>query len=230
MIEWMRKHMVWMMWIIVALVTVTFLFFGLRPSIEGGRTVARVGGYVITANDVNRAYQNLYDSYKELLKDQFNESVAKSLRNQALQGLIVNRLLIEEAKRIGLRVSDEELQTAIMKMPAFSRDGRFDKQAYERILDRVNMTPAAFEAGQREFLLRQKLENLVKDSVAVEDAELKAAYQQKNPKAKPEEFEKNKASFSQVYLAGKQRDALTALLRNIESRTPVKIQDKALAS
>ncbi len=222
--------MVWMMWIIVALVTVTFLFFGLRPSVEGGRTVAKVGGYTITADDVNRVYRNLYDSYKELLKDQFNESFAKSLRNQALQELIVNRLLIAEAERIGLRVSDEELQSAIMKMPAFSRDGRFDKQTYERILDRINMTPAAFEAGQREFLLRQKLENLVKDSVAVEDAELKAAYQQKNPKEQPGDFEKNKASFKQTYLAEKQRDALTALLRNIQARIPVKIQEKALAS
>ncbi len=230
MIEWMRRHMVWMMWIIVALVTVTFLFFGLRPSIEGGRTVAKVGGYAITADEVNRVYRNLYDNYREVLKDQFNETFAKSLRKQALQELIVNRLLLAEAERIGLRVSDEELQSAIMKMPAFSRDGRFDKQTYERILDRINMTPAAFEAGQREFLLRQKLENLVKDSVAVDDAELKAAYQQKNPKALPGDFEKNIASFKQTYLSEKQRDALTALLRNIEARTPVKIQEKALVS
>ncbi|MGE5173678.1 MAG: SurA N-terminal domain-containing protein [Betaproteobacteria bacterium] len=230
MIEWMRKHMVWMMWIIVGLITVTFLFFGIYPSSQGGRAVAKVGGYVITSDDVNRVYRNLYDSYRELLKDQFNESFAKNLRNQALQELIVNRLLVAEAERIGLRVSDEELQAAIMKMPAFSRDGRFDKQSYERILDRINMKPAAFEASQREFLLRQKLEQLVKDGVTVEDAEFQAAYQRKNPNAKPGDFEKNKESFRQAYLAEKQRDALTALLRNIESRIPVKIQDKALAS
>ncbi len=230
MIEWIRKHMGWMMWIIVGLITVTFLFFGIYPSSKSGRAVAKVGDYVITTEEVNRVYRNLYDSYKDLLKDKLNKDVEKSLRSQALQELIVNQLLITEARNLGLRVSDEEVQAAIMKMPAFSRDGRFDKRVYEQILNRINMTPAVFEAGQREFLLRQKLEHLVKDSVAVEDAELKAAYEQRNPKAKPGEFEKSKETFRQTYLAEKQRDALTALLRNIESRVPVKIEDKAFAS
>ncbi len=230
MIEWMRRHMGWMMWIIVGLVTVTFLFFGIYPSSESGRAMAKVGSYVITAQEVNRAYQNLHDTYRDLLKDKFNESIEKSLRNQALQELIVNRLLITEAERQGLRVSDEELQAAIMKMPAYSRDGRFDRRIYEQILDRINMKPAAFEASQREFLLRQKLENIVKDSVVVMDAELRDAYLQKNPTAKPGDFDKNKETFRQTYLAEKQRDALTALLRNIEARVPVKIEGKAAAS
>ena len=34
------------------------------------------------------------------------------------------------------------------------------------------MTPSDFEASQREFLIRQKLERLVEDGVAVTEAEL----------------------------------------------------------
>jgi peptidyl-prolyl cis-trans isomerase D len=230
MIEWIRKHMGWMMWIIVGLVTVTFLFFGIYPSSMSGRAVAKVGGVVITSDEVNRVYRNLYDTYKDVLKDKFNESVEKSLRNQALQELIVNRLFIEEAKNMGLQVADQELQANIVKMPGFSRDGRFDKQAYERILERINMTPAVFEANQREFLLRQKVEQLVRDSVTVEDAELSAVYQQRNPKAKPGDFEKNKDTFRQTYLAEKQRNALTVFLRNAQTRIPVKIEDKTFAA
>ncbi len=230
MIEWIRKHMGWMMWIIVGLVTVTFLFFGIYPSSIGGRAAAKVGGFVITNDDVNRVYRNLYNTYKDVLKDKFNESVEKSLRGQALQELIVNRLFIEEAINMGLQVSDQELQANIVKIPGFSRDGRFDKQAYDRILERINMTPAEFEANQREFLLRQKMEQLVRDSVTVQDAELSAAYQQRNPNAKPGDFEKNKDTFRQTYLAEKQRDALTAFLKNAQTRIPVKIEDKALAT
>jgi peptidyl-prolyl cis-trans isomerase D len=230
MIEWIRKHMGWMMWIIVGLVTVTFLFFGIYPSSVGGKAVAKVGGTVITNDDVTRVYRNLYDTYKDVLKDKFTPTVEKSLRNQALQELIVNRLFIEEAEDMGLQVSDQELQDTIMKMPEFSQNGRFDKQAYNRILDRVNMSPAEFEANQREFLLRQKLERLVKDSVSVEDDELSAVYMQRNPKAKPGDFEKNKSVFKQTYLAEKQRDALTVFLRNAEERIPVKIEDKTFAS
>jgi peptidyl-prolyl cis-trans isomerase D len=230
MIEWIRKHMGWMMWVIVALVTVTFLFFGMYPSSIGGRAVAKVGGTVITADEVNRVYRNLYDTYKDVLKDKFNETVEKSLRIQAVQELIVNRLLIDEADRMGLQVPDQELQETIMKMPAFSRNGKFDKQTYDSILDRMNMSPAAFEASQRDFLLRQKMERLVRDSVSVEDAELSKAYQQRNPHAKPGDFEKEKSIFKQTYLAEKQRDALTVFLRKVQERIPVKIEDKTLVS
>ena len=229
MLESIHKHMSWIMWAIVVLITVTFLFFGIYPSNVGGRSVAKVGKDVITADEYNRVYRNLYDNYKQLLKDQFNESFAKSLKSQALQELVVGRLLVQEAERIGLRISDEELQAVIMKMPSFARDGKFDRQIYDRILDQVNMKPAAFEAGQREFMLRQKLEQLVKDGVVVTDAELAAAYQQRNPKAKPGEFEKNREMFKATLLAEKQRDAITAYVREIQSRTKVTIDDKSMA-
>jgi hypothetical protein len=91
------------------------------------------------------------------------------------------------------------------------------------------MKPAAFEANQREFLLRQKLERLVKDGVVVTDAELAASYQQKYPNAKPGEFEKNRETFKETVLAEKQRDEMTAYLRGIQSRTTIKIYDKAIS-
>ena len=230
MIEWIRKHMAWLMWIIVGLVTVTFLFFGLSPSSTGGRAVARVGDTVIRADELNQAYRNMIDTYRPLMKDKMTEVFEKSLRRQALQDLIVNRLMIDEAERLGLKVSDEELQASIVQMPSFARNGKFDKRVYDAILDRVNMTPAQFEAKQREFLLRKKLENLIRDGVAVNDAELAAVYKQRNPKAKPADYEKNKDQFRQSYLAEQQRDALTAFIRNIEDRVPVTIEAAAQVS
>jgi peptidyl-prolyl cis-trans isomerase D len=217
------------MWAIVVLITVTFLFFGIYPSSVSGRSVARVGGDVITVDEFNTVYRTMYDNYKQLMKDQFSESFAKTLKSQALQELVVQKLLVQEAGRIGLRVSDDELQAAIMRTPSFSNNGRFDKKIYERILDQINMKPAAFEANQRDFLLRQKLEQIVKDSVVVTDAELAASYRQKNPKAKPGEFEKNRETFKETVLAEKQRDAITAFLRGIQSRTTIKIDDKAMS-
>jgi peptidyl-prolyl cis-trans isomerase D len=228
MLESIHKHMNWIMWAIVVLITVTFLFFGIYPSSVSGRSVARVGGEVITVDEFNTVYRTMYDNYKQLMKDQFNDSFVKTLKSQALQELVVQKLLVQEAGRVGLRISDEELQAAIMRTPSFSNNGRFDKKIYERILEQINMKPAAFEANQRDFLLRQKLEQLVKDSVVVTDAELAASYQQKNPNAKPGEFEKNRELFKETFLAEKQRDAITAYLRGIQSRTTIKIDDKAI--
>ena len=183
------------MWAIVILITVTFLFFGIYPSSVSGSMVANVNGDVITGEELNRVYRNLYDTYKQIFKDQFNEAMTKTLRTQALRELVQNRLLVQEAGRMGLKISDDELRGAIMKIPAFSPQGRFDKRSYEYYLQRENITPAVFETEQREFMLRKKLENLIEDSVDVTDAELAAAYASSNPKAKAGDFEKNKGVF-----------------------------------
>ena len=230
MLQSIHKNMKWIMWAIVILVTVTFMFFGIYPSSVSGRTVAKVDGYVISADDLNRVYRNMEENYRQIMKDQFNQDFAKLLRTQALRELVQNRLLVQEADRVGLRVTDEELQSYLMQIPAFLVQGKFDKRVYEGALRNINMTPALFEANQREYLLRQKLERLVEDGVAVTDAELPAAYASKNPKAKPGDFEKNKINFKQTYLAEKQRDALDAFVKNLGNKATITIDDKALAS
>ncbi len=229
MLVQIHKHMKWIMWSIVVLVTVTFLFFGIYPSSMSGKTIAKVDGYVITTDDYNRVYRNMYDNYREILKGQMNESFANALKHQALRQLIENRLLIQEADRVGLRITDEELQSYIMQIPAFNVQGKFDKLAYERMLQNINVTPAVFEANQREYLLRQKLERLVEDGVAVTDQELSAAYAAKNPKAKPGDFEKNKETFKQTYLAEKQREALDAFVKGLEKKATIKVDNKAIS-
>ena len=113
-----------------------------------------------------------------------------------------------------------------MQIPSFSNQGKFDQRLYEQALQSVNMTPAVFEASQRDFLLRQKLERLVEDGVAVTDAELPAAYEARNPKAKKGDFEKNKVTFKQTYLAEKRREALEALLKGLSSKATIKINDQ----
>ncbi len=230
MLEQMHKHMKWILWSIVVLVTITFLFFGIYPSSMGGGTAAKVNGYVISGDELNRVYQNMYENYRQIMKDQLNSNFAKVLRGQALRELVRNRLLVQEAERVGLRVSDEELQAAIMQIPAFNNQGRFDTRAYERALQNINMKPSAFEDNQREFMLRQKLEQLVEDGVSVTDAELAAAYASKNPKAKAGDFEKNKSEFRQSYLAEKQRTALDAFVRGLENKASITISDKSLMS
>ena len=229
MLQSIHKHMKWIMWAIVILVTVTFMFFGIYPSSVSGRTVAKVDGYVISSDDLNRVYRNMEENYRQIMKDQFNQDFAKLLKTQALRELVQNRLLVQEADRVGLRVTDEELQSYIMQIPAFLDRGKFDKRAYEGALRNINMTPALFEANQREYLLRRKLERLVEDGVAVTDAELPAAYASKNPKARPGDFEKNKVTFKQTYLAEKQRAALDAFVKNLGNKATITIDDKALS-
>lgn len=225
-----HKHMSWIMWAIIILITISFLFFGIYPSSTTSNMVADVNGDVITGEDLNRAYRNLYDTYKQIFKDQFNEAMTKTLRAQALRELVQSRLLIQEAGRMGLKISDDELRGAILKITAFSPQGKYDQKTYEYYLQRENITPAVFETEQREFMLRKKLENLIEDSVEVTEAELAAAYASSNPKAKAGDFEKNKGSFRKAQLQQKRSEAREAYVRGLESKGKVVLNDKALAA
>jgi parvulin-like peptidyl-prolyl isomerase len=229
MLASMHKHMKWIMWIIVGLITVAFLFFGIYPSNSGRGMAASVNGDVITTEEWNRVYQNMHDMYREILKGKFDEGFAKTLRAQALRELITERLLVQEAERRGLRVTDQELQAGIMKIPAFSQQGVFSQKNYEWYLRQSNMTPALFEAKQREALLRQKLEYLVEDSVDVTDAELAALYAAKNPKAKPGDFQKNRTSFRQSALKEKQRAAIDGYVTRLGNKAKIKVGENAFA-
>lgn len=228
MLESIHKHMKWIMWVIVGLITIAFLFFGIYPSGSGRGMAATVNRDEITVEEFNRAYQNTAETYRGLLKDQFNDAFAKTLRTQVLRELITNRLLVREAERMGLRVTDQEIQATILKIPVFNLQGRFDRANYERHLDRYNLTPAMFEAQEREDLLRRKLTHIVEDSVDVTDGELAALYAAKNPKAKPGDFVKNKEKFRQTALMEKRRAALDAFVAGLLNKARVKVNDKAL--
>ena len=215
MLEQMQKHMNWIMWGILVLVIVSFLFFGIFPSGGGQGVAAKVNGDVITNSEWNRAYQNMAETYRQIFKDQYNDAMSKNLRAQALRDLVQNRLLVQEATRAGFTATDREVQDAIMAIPAFSSQGRFNRDAYDRYLAYVNMKPAAFEESQRDAILRQKIERVIEDGVAVTDNELKEAYASRNPKAKAADFEKNKDTFRQSLLAEKRRDALDAYVQGL---------------
>ena len=228
MLEQMRKHMGWIMWVILILVIVSFLFFGIYPSGGGRGEAAVVNGDVITSTELNRAYRNMVETYRQIFKDQMNDNMTKTLKQQALRELIQNRLLVQEAERIGLKVSDEEVQAVIMRTPAFTNQGRFDRAAYERYLDYINVKPSVFEETQRNYLLRLRMEQIIEDSVDVTEDELKAAYASRNPKAKAGDYEKNRENFQQSFLAEKKRLAVEAYAQALIKKSQIVMNQSEL--
>jgi peptidyl-prolyl cis-trans isomerase D len=85
--------------------------------------------------------------------------------------LIDRAVLIKEAKAMGLRVSDEELAAHILAVPAFQRNGQFDRAQYERVLAQLRMTPEMFEAAQHDDLLIGKLSDLIARTAKVAEGE-----------------------------------------------------------
>ena len=56
----------------------------------------------------------------------------------------------EEARHLGISISDEALQDKITKEPVFQRDGQFDFDTYQDVLRNANLLPAEYENDERD--------------------------------------------------------------------------------
>ena len=80
-----------------------------------------------------------------------------NIKNSLLEEMIEARLVLQEARRLGLTASDDELMNAIAQAPEFHVNGRFNKERYIQLLRANRLTPAQFEEDQRKQLTIQRL-------------------------------------------------------------------------
>ncbi len=175
----------WVKIMFVAIVVV-FIFWGIGSVVGGqkAQVVARVNDHNVDPADFYRTYNNLARMYQDMYKDKISPDLLKTLnlKSQAMDQLINAELLRQEAQRLGLQVSDSELQQSIRSVQAFQDNGQFNKELYLRTLRANNFTPADFEDAQREELLARKLQDLVASGVHVSEAEVKDRYRFDNEK------------------------------------------------
>lgn len=167
MLRILREHASsWMLKAILILVAVTFISWGGYSFFRERKAtyVAKVDDVTIESREFGDALQNAVRQYRETLGPSFSDKMIEELglKGKILDGLIDKILILREAKRLGLSVSDEELREAIESIPAFQFNGQFDRRNYERFLRLNRMTPDEFEQSQRENFLVSKAVNLIK--------------------------------------------------------------------
>ena len=180
MLDFMRRNaQSWMIKAALGAVVVVFVFWGIWSPREGReREFAKIGDQIITIEEARKYYQNLRERYQAAYGTRFSEEMVQKLglKDRAVKDLIHRVLLLQEANRLGLRVTPEEIQTSLEGIPAFQRDGVFDKATYQRAVQRVGMTLPVFEANQQQMLLIGKVQSLVVSSVKISEREVLDAY------------------------------------------------------
>jgi len=167
MLRILREHASsWMLKGILVLVAVTFISWGGYSFFREKKVtyVAKVNGTTLEWREYNEAFQNAVKQYRDALGPSFSEKMIEELRlkEKIVDGLIDKILILQEAKRLGLSIPDEELREGIESVPAFQVNGQFDRRNYERFLRLNRMTPDEFEQSQRENLLISKAVSLIK--------------------------------------------------------------------
>ncbi len=174
MLQAMRKHAKFF-YILFFIVILSFIFWGVGTVDKSTAVpVAEVGNEKITVEEYWNAYDRTREFYRNIMKGTFTEETEKqlNLKQKVLDSLIEQKLLLDEAKKEGITVTDAEVEDSIVNDQAFMRDGRFDKEIYIRRLQLEGWKPEYFEALKRKDLEVAKMRQLIEESVDVSDVDV----------------------------------------------------------
>ena len=175
MLHLMRKYATtWMIKLILSAIVVVFVFWGVGSwKQQRASRVAVVNGEPISVDEYKAAYNDILENLKQSFGNQLSEEVLKAFQisRQAMERVINQKLLIQEANRLNLRVTDKELANNIRNIGVFQNAGIFDADRYRRILIASRLTPESFEEIQRVSMLTDKLRTFITETVKVSEAE-----------------------------------------------------------
>jgi peptidyl-prolyl cis-trans isomerase D len=185
-LKWLRdnlRHLKFILWgVVVVFVLLVFVDWGAgRAGGPGGVGAAvRVGDRTVSESEFLSEMRRLDQRFSQIYGDQWNNLRSQvDLAGQTASYFIDRHLQIAEAQEVGITVTRDELQQAILENPSFSReDGQFvGADTYKRIIRAYfQMTPEEFEERLKEDLMIGKLNALAERSVWIDDDEVEREF------------------------------------------------------
>lgn len=183
MLNVMRKHAYsWTIRIVLGVITVVFVFWGIGTGLFNQvHPVASVDGQRILTDQLDRESQELRRSLTNMYGAQAADFLRRlNINEMALERIIERQLVLRQAERLGLRVSNADLRAFIETNRNFQRGGRFDLLTYEAVLRESDLEPAEFEEMTRSDLTEQLVQNMIGQGINVSDAQVRQAYDQEH--------------------------------------------------
>jgi peptidyl-prolyl cis-trans isomerase D len=140
---------------------------------------AKVNGELVTASDFQQAYTNRFRQQTQMRGGKYTADNAKqdNLKKTVLDALVDKTLVSQQAKTLGLSVSDQELADAIARDPQLQKDGKFDYEYYKLVVENsYNMSLARFEDSWRRDMIHGKVVQAAIAGAETSDDEVKAEY------------------------------------------------------
>jgi peptidyl-prolyl cis-trans isomerase D len=191
----------WIIKIFLFIIVIVFVFLGVGSmNSKRNNSVATVNDEPVTINEFQDAYKLVVEQMRQRFGDNLNDDLLKALnvKQQALNTLIEQKLVANEAERLKVVVSDQELTQALMAIKAFQKDGVFNLEQYKRVLGFNSLNPEIFEVRQRAAMKERKVRDMVLSGITVSDAEAKRWYVFQNTAMAIDYIKIDPASFTDV--------------------------------
>lgn len=159
----------WIAIVVLLLIGVPLVltFVSRETTITGSGYAAKVNGEEIPNVDFQRVYQNRLVAEQQATKGQMPPAALELLKKQALDNLVMNRVVTQFVHEAGFRASPSQVIKHIESEPVFQVGGQFSKAAYDATLASQGINPTAYERDQQNNLAITQMQDGLRDSAFV---------------------------------------------------------------
>jgi peptidyl-prolyl cis-trans isomerase D len=179
-LEILRRGRRWGTAALIVMVGGVFVaYIGLGGPMQCSRTAAvvQVGNTIFYQDDFQRALFDQERYLRERLGDAYDAATAEEwIRQATANALVSEAIMAEEAHRLGLAVSRDEIRKLVLADASFrGADGTFDKETYDRFISYEFGTEKDYLENIEGRLLARKLVLLLHGSAHVSEIEARDA-------------------------------------------------------
>lgn len=148
--------------IVIAIIMLPFAFFGVDYYFRGSDAkdqIAKVGEHAVSSQEFINALREQQDRIRQMSQGKATADMLNGpeIRNQVLESLVEQNLLLEAAKSSKIGISDGHLRELLHDIPVFQDEkGKFSPEKYKMLLGARGMSEGAFQARLRQDSVLQE--------------------------------------------------------------------------
>ncbi|GLQ87073.1 SurA N-terminal domain-containing protein [Dyella flagellata] len=166
----------WPAIIVLGVAVFAMSFFGIEGYFNSHveTFVAKVGKREVSQQQFQDTINRIRQQQRAQLGDQFDPTVfdKPEFKQQIVDGLISQQLMLQANEDLGMRVSDVALRDTIAANPAFQVDGKFNGDMYRAQLAGAGMTPEMYQDNMRNSMESSLLQDAISGSTVITPADI----------------------------------------------------------
>jgi len=149
------------------------------------RVVASAGDELVTLYDVEREGKALFEQVASSSSPEELEARLYEARKNVVERLLEKILLLREGKRMGIEISESEIDGAIENI---KKENKIDQETLVKALEQEGLTYDAYRAEVREQAIRSRvIDRKVRSGIRIRDEDIEIYYQRNAARFKLDE-------------------------------------------
>ena len=157
-----EKAQGWIAYAIVGFISIPFALWGVNQYFDGGGelNVITINDRDVTQREFRQAYSDQRRNLQQLMGENYRPELIDEdrVREQVIDNLVENELLITSADNRGFRISDAQVAQVIQSESSFQRDGRFERTLFEQYLRSQGESADSFGYRLKSIMLRNQMQ------------------------------------------------------------------------